>query len=84
MKAKITFIEETHRIRKVVREEIVSDDSGKRLTKGRASRILSRHFPDLKTGHTVTLIDTDRGWCALRTKEIRKNVWLHVYVSKTN
>jgi hypothetical protein len=83
MKAKITFVEETPMGEKIVREEIVSDDSFKRMTKGRAAKIISRHYPGLRIGNLrVMLVDTDKGWLVVKANQVRKNVWLKVYISE--
>jgi hypothetical protein len=79
--AKVTFIEETHRGERVVRECVLTDDSTKRLTKGRAAKLLARAYPELKLTDKVLLIDTNRGWSVTKSIQPRKNVWLRVYIA---
>ena len=82
MNAKVTVMEVTHRGERVLEEKLLSDESSKELTRGRAAKLLARYYPHLKTAGQVILVDTDRGWRALRAINPSKNVWLNVYVSK--
>ena len=82
MRAKITFIEKTHRGEKVVREAVLTDKSAKRLTKGRAAKLLARAYPELKLTDKVVLIDTELGWSAVKVIQPRKGVWLYAYIAE--
>jgi len=82
MRAKITFVEETYRGETIIRQAVLTDKSAKRLTKGRAAKILARAYPELKLTDKIILIDTERGWSAVKVIQPRKGVWLHVYVAE--
>jgi hypothetical protein len=82
MQAKVTFVEETHRGETIIRQAVLTDKSAKRLTKGRAAKILACAYPELKLTDKVILIDTERGWSAVKAIQPRKGVWLHVYVAE--
>ena len=84
MNAKVTLVEVTHSGERVLEETILQSESSKELTKGRASKLLARHYPELATAGRVILVDTDRGWCALRAIQPERNVWLNVYISKAD
>ena len=82
MRAKVTFTEETHRGERIIREAVLTDKSAKRLTKGRAAKLLARAYPELKLRDKAILIDTERGWRAVKVNQLRKGVWLHAYVAE--
>jgi len=82
MRAKVKFIEETHRGEKIIREAVLTDKSAKQLTKGRAAKLLAGAYPDLKLTDRVVLIDTELGWSAVKVIQPRKGVWLKVYVAE--
>jgi hypothetical protein len=81
LRARITFVEETHRGEHVVRVSVLADDSSKQLTKSRAAKLLARAYPELKVAGKVSLIDAKQGWLAVTAIEPRRNVWLRVYVA---
>jgi hypothetical protein len=83
VKARITFVEVTNGHEKTVKEEILVDKSKKPLTKGRAAKLLGRHYPSLMVAGRVLLVDTDRGWVSI-TGPVRTNVWLNVYVAQSS
>jgi hypothetical protein len=75
-------MEETHKGERIVRVAVLTDHSEKPLTKGRASKMLARAYPDLKLTDKVLLIDTPRGWSVVKAIQPRRGVWLRIYIER--
>jgi hypothetical protein len=73
------------RRKKLVRRMVVESESGKRLTAGRAAKIIARHFPE--HGNPLIVIKVDEGWWSSRTIRPTEKCsyhyhWEHVIVHK--
>lgn len=53
------------RQKKLVRRLVIESESDKRMTAGRAAKIIARHFPE--HGNPLIVIKVDEGWWSSRT-----------------
>jgi hypothetical protein len=82
----LTFVESDRRgVEKIVKKEVLRDESAKPLTKGRASKLIARFHPEFAVAGSVMLIDSvdhpQFSFNVVKPIRLGSNKWLHVYVS---
>ena len=81
MKLILTFVQVTgSQAQKILREETLEGESGKEMTKGRATKLIKRFHPEMRP-MLVSASEFPADWLVTITR-ISVNTWEYVYAAK--